>query len=97
MVFHLDEENGGRPAEAAYLSRLKEGDRGVKEVIVFTSYVPQRVRVYLHTLQAWKYSDKASGVCWDETCTRRAPAHRGKRPKCLSYAQYDGRRRLGRE
>jgi hypothetical protein len=38
--FHYDEENGGRPCEAAYLSDLKDGiGRGVKEVVVLVSCV----------------------------------------------------------
>ncbi|PVF91524.1 hypothetical protein CPB86DRAFT_770568 [Serendipita vermifera] len=38
IVFHYDEENGGRPCEAAYLSELKNGQgQGVKEVVVLVS------------------------------------------------------------
>jgi hypothetical protein len=37
--FHFDEENGERPCEAAYLSELKDGSRGVGEVLVLVSYV----------------------------------------------------------
>jgi hypothetical protein len=38
--FHFDEENGERPCEAAYLSELKDGRRGIEEVLVLVSYVP---------------------------------------------------------
>ncbi|KAG8831139.1 hypothetical protein FRC17_003588, partial [Serendipita sp. 399] len=44
VVFHYDEENGGRPCEAAFLSELKGGDRGVKEVIVLVSPSNLRTR-----------------------------------------------------
>jgi hypothetical protein len=35
--FHYDEENGGQPCEAAFLSELKDGSVGVKEVVVLVS------------------------------------------------------------
>ncbi|PVF92780.1 hypothetical protein CPB86DRAFT_716798 [Serendipita vermifera] len=38
IVFHYDEENGGRSCEAAYLSELKDNQgQGVKEVVVLVS------------------------------------------------------------
>lgn len=49
VVFHYDEENGGRPCEAAYLSELKTGSaRGVEEVVVLVSpsNLNTRRRVY---------------------------------------------------
>jgi hypothetical protein len=36
--FHYDEENGGQPCEAAFLSELKDkSGQGVKEVVVLVS------------------------------------------------------------
>ncbi|KAG8782690.1 hypothetical protein FRC19_007403 [Serendipita sp. 401] len=56
IVFHYDEENGGRSCEAAFLSELKAGGgKGVKEVVVLVS--PSNLQTRKRVYSSLKYVD----------------------------------------